>query len=89
MIAPVVVFTVAVPEAGSVPNVTEAGLSVPSASLSLASTLSVTGVFCGVVALSFTAFGASLTAATVTAIVTWPKAPLWSVTRTPSESGPL
>ena len=49
----------------------------------------VEGFEADVVALSLTTFGRSLTAATVTAIVTWPKAPLWSVTRTPSESGPL
>jgi len=75
VIAPVVAFTEAVPEAGSVPSVTVVGFSVPSASLSLASTFTVTGVVCGVAAESFTAVGASLTAATVTAIVTWPKAP--------------
>ncbi len=71
-----VAFTVAVPAAGNVPSVTEAGLSVPSTSLSLASTLTVTAVPWGVAAVSFTAFGTSLTAATVTASVTWPKAPL-------------
>ncbi len=49
VIAPVIMSPLRCCRSRSMPDVTEAGLSVPSApSLSLASTLSVTGVFRGV-----------------------------------------
>ena len=63
------VLTETLPEAGGVAIVTVEGTSEPSTSLSLASTLTVTGVPCWVAALSFVATGASLTAAIVTVTV--------------------